>query len=140
MNTRRLYDSSIGEVERYKYLESERLGRDVGPRAAEDWHHRHWKPYVRYRWVEHLRGDVCYEEFPVEMFGQLRELIPESPELVDAVLERFCSEDAGENLQIVVWARKTGRDTAMVERILTVLRINMLRCNHACEKLADEAQ
>lgn len=140
VTTRKLYDSALSEVERYKYLESEREGHDIGAEAARLWHGRYWRPYVRHRWVEHLRGEVCYEEFPREMFGQLRELIPECPKLVDEVLDIFCSQDGeGENLNIVVWARQTGRDTRMVERILTVLCINMLRCNHACERLTDES-
>ena len=69
----------------HKYIESQKAGHDLGATAIDDWQRRHWTLWLRHRYVEHLLGETCWEEFDVARFGRLRVLFEAYPELLDEV-------------------------------------------------------
>ena len=68
---------SLREVARrhadeHRWLESERIGRDLGPVAYLQWRKRYWRTFCRWRYLEHLLGTCRYAEFPVQRYNTLR--------------------------------------------------------------------
>jgi hypothetical protein len=51
-----VYVEGEQEALRYKWIESEKAGRDLGEAAIRRWVQDHWWGYLRARWVEHLQG------------------------------------------------------------------------------------
>ena len=44
------------EIKKYKWIESEKLGRDIGwERAAREWLQNHFPEWKRYRWERAIR-------------------------------------------------------------------------------------
>src|SRR3954463_15634623 len=56
-------------MERHKWLESEKAGRDLGDRALTDWIERYWKGFTRAKLVEHFYGWRCWGAFDEHDFG-----------------------------------------------------------------------
>src|SRR3954447_22643925 len=46
-------DRGSEEARRYKWIESEKAGRDLGDSAIRRWVHEHWNGFLRARWLEH---------------------------------------------------------------------------------------
>jgi len=67
-----IYKCALAEARAYKWLLSERCGYDVGDYALQDWYQRFWKPFLRWRFFEHLSGDRCFQQFTLHNFGRLR--------------------------------------------------------------------
>ena len=125
-----LFREASQEAERHKYLESEKAGRDLGPAAIEDWQRRHWTLWLRHRWLEHLLGVACWEEFEPERFGRLRALFGAHARLLDEIIDRV--RRGAENIDILCWAAIERRDLSAVLRVLTELRLNETRCTRHC--------
>ena len=51
-----VYIESEQEALRYKWIESEKAGHDLGEVAIRRWVKDHWWGYLRARWLEHLQG------------------------------------------------------------------------------------
>jgi len=130
MTPRSLFCESLSEAERHKYIESEKARRDLGPEAIEDWQRRFWTQWLRHRWVEHLMGDVCWEEFDDWRLGRLPALFGGHAGLLGEVIELV--RRGGENADIVWWAATGRRDIGTVVRMLTELRLNEIRCCRGC--------
>jgi hypothetical protein len=128
-----LFQEALGEAERHKYLESEKAGHDLGQSAIEDWHRRHWTIWLRHRWLEHLLGTTCWEEFEPERFGRLRALFGAHARLLDEIIERV--RRGAENIDILCWAAVERRDMDAVVRMLIELRLNEIRCTRYCLSL-----
>lgn len=124
-----LFRRALLEAERHRYLQSERAGQDVGPEAIDQWHRHYWTLWLRHRWLEHLLGDVRYEEFEAEQYGQLRRLFG-SCRLLDEVVEKV--RQGAENIDVLVWAAGAGRDLRAVVRMLVEMRVNEIRCTRFC--------
>lgn len=60
------------QAEAHRWVESERSGHDVGPRAYLDWRRRYWRNFCRWRYLEHLLGHCRYREFDPTHFALLR--------------------------------------------------------------------
>jgi hypothetical protein len=90
---------SIPEVARqhadaHRWFESERRGCDVGPAAYGQWRKRYWRLFCRWRYLEHLLGICCYQEFEPELFGSLRQQEEWSfDEVMDFALRRVLTDD-----------------------------------------------
>jgi hypothetical protein len=125
-----LFREALQEAERHKYLESQKAGRDLGPGAIEDWQRRHWTIWLRHRWLEHLLGATCWEEFEPERFGRLAALLGGHRDILDHVANMI--RRGAENLDIIWWAAFERRDLGTVLRILTELRLNDIRCTRHC--------
>src|SRR5215510_6559441 len=50
-----VYAESEKEAQEFKWIESEKAGRDLGEDALRNWVQTHWWGYLRARWVEHLQ-------------------------------------------------------------------------------------
>ena len=130
-----LFREAVAEAECYKYLESEKADRDLGPAAIDDWHRHHWPAWLRHRWVEHLLGRRCWEELEAWRFGRLRTLFPTQQALVGEVLDLVLR--GAENADLLWWAARERRSLPTVVAILTEIRINEIRCSRQCFVFAE---
>ncbi|WP_337175744.1 hypothetical protein [Paludisphaera sp.] len=116
-----------GELEalRFKWIESEKAGHDLGEAAIRLWICRHWNRFIRLRWLEHLHGETCWIEFDPRAFGILRRSpLLDSP-LTETILEHFRWGE--ENLHIIQWAMDAGQPMDEIRLILTILDVNSSR-------------
>lgn len=114
------------EAQRFKWIQSEKEGRDLGEHAIRLWVRRHWNGFLRQRWLEHLQGRTRWIELQPEDFGLLERQFRDSP-LLDEILDRL--RILKENLDIILWARDAYAPTDMGEvlRILEDLDVNSCR-------------
>src|SRR5262245_57565368 len=55
----------------FKWIESEKAGRDLGEDAIRRWVKYHWCGFLRARWLEHLQGRRFWVELDNSTFGLL---------------------------------------------------------------------
>jgi len=137
MQPRSLFQEALSEAQRHKYLESEKVGRDLGRTAIDDWQRRHWTIWLRHRWLEHLLGAACWEEFEGWRFGRLHALFSSRQSLLDEVVDLV--RRGGENADILWWAAREERDISAVIRMLIELRLNEIRCTRRCFAFARQS-
>jgi len=135
MEAKSLFEEALAEAHRHKHIESEKAGRDLGQKAIEDWHRRHWTIWLRHRWLEHLLGEQCWREFEPWRFGRLRTLFAAHRALMDEVAEMV--RGGAENFDILWWAAREGRAMQVVVRMLIELRLNEIRCTRGCFEFAN---
>jgi hypothetical protein len=123
-----VYVESEQEALRYKWIESEKAGRDLGEVAIRRWVQQHWWGYLRARWLEHLQGRRFWVELDRGDFGLLQRKFQDDALLLDRILDRL--KTGQENLNIVLWALDWGIPMAAVIHILEVLDINSRRLAH----------
>src|SRR5271163_3512445 len=116
------------EADRFKWIESEKAGRDLGEQAIRRWVKDHWWGYLRARWLEHLEGKQFWEELDRGDFGLLQRRFHENTLLLDRILDRLKSGQ--ENLDIILWALDWGINLTDVIAILQALDINSRRLAH----------
>src|SRR5947209_4629860 len=112
----------------YKWIESEKAGRDLGEAAIRRWVQQHWWGYLRARWLEHLHGRRFWVELDRGDFGLLKLKFQEEALLLDRILDRL--KTGQENLDIILWALDWGVPMSEVRHILEVLDINSRRLAH----------
>ncbi len=66
-----LWAHSRHEIERHKWIECEKAGRDLGEAPIFDWISMHWNGFLRARWLEHLQGKTFWTELDRGDFGVL---------------------------------------------------------------------
>ncbi|NOX55306.1 MAG: hypothetical protein GXP27_12890 [Planctomycetes bacterium] len=120
-----LYEEAWKEADRYKWIQSEKQGRDLGDVALKEWFRKYWIDFCRYRRIEHVRGDRCWAEFGYDNFGQLYPLIRNCDLLTDRILDRIAA--GMDNLEIICWALDWGMPMGRVLEILEQLDINRAR-------------
>jgi hypothetical protein len=113
------------EAEVFKWIESERAGRDLGPECINRWVKLHWWGYLRARWIEHIQGIRFWVELDRNDFGILKRAFKEQELLLDRILDRIKSGQ--ENLDIILWAHEWNLPMTEVLRILQGLDINSRR-------------
>ena len=123
-----VYEDSQREAERYKWIESEKAGYDLGETAIRRWVKEHWWGYLRARWLEHLQGRRFWVELDRVDFGLLQRRYQDDSELLDRILDRLKS--GKENLDVILWAHDFGMPMARVLEILEALNINACRLAH----------
>ena len=84
-----VYANCKEEVARYKWIESEKAGHDLGEAAVRRWVRDHWWGFLRARWLEHLQGKRFWVELDRENFGLLQRLFEDDPVLLDRILDRI---------------------------------------------------
>jgi hypothetical protein len=119
-----LHECGEREAQRFKWIESEKAGRDLGEMAIRSWIREHWNGFLRDRWLEHLQGKTFWIELDHSDFGLLRTTFHESP-LVDPILEHV--KLGQENLDIINWAIYNDLPMADVIAILEMLDVNKRR-------------
>ncbi len=115
------------EAQKYKWIESEKAGRDLGEEAVRKWMHCHWNGYLRARWIEHLQGTRFWVELDRGDYGLLQHRFQDESDalLLDRLLDRL--KAGQENLDILRWALDWGVSTRRVIFMLEVLDINSRR-------------
>lgn len=126
-----VYDDSEQEAARYKWIESEKAGCDLGEDAIRRWVREHWSGYLRSRWLEHLQGRRFWVELDRGDFGLLLREFSDNQLLLDRILDRLKSGQ--ENLQVIIWAFEWHIDIDPVIEILKALDINSRRLAHRFE-------
>ena len=92
-----LYVEGEQEALRFKWIESEKAGCDLGEAAIRKWVKDHWWGYLRARWIEHLQGKTFWMELDRGDFGLLQRRFQEKALLLDRILDRL--KAGQENLQ-----------------------------------------
>ncbi len=131
---RSVYDDCRVEEDRFKWIESEKAGRDLGEDAIHRWVKEHWNGYLRARWVEHLQGKCFWIELDRDDFGLLHRKFQDQRQLLDAILDRL--KDGQENLGILRWSTDCQIPSETVIDILEALDINSRRLRHRFELAA----
>ncbi len=67
-----LHQCGEEEAQRFKWIESEKAGRDLGETAIRSWIGQHWNGFLRHRWLEHLQGKAFWIELDQGDFGLLQ--------------------------------------------------------------------
>ena len=116
------------EAARYKWIESEKVGYDLGEGAIRRWVKDHWTGYLRARWVEHLQGKCFWVELDRGDFGLLERKFHDNTLLLDRILDRLMSGQ--ENLHVICWAHDWNVPVVPVLQILEALDINSRRLEH----------
>ncbi len=128
MDKSSVYSDCEQEALRYKWIESEKAGHDLGEDAIRLWVKRHWWGYLRARWLEHLQGKRFWVELDRGDFGLLQREFHDNTLLLDRILDRLKSGQ--ENLDIIIWAKNWGLPITPVLQILEALDINSRRLAH----------
>lgn len=81
-----------------------------------------WHRWVCARWMEHLRGERCWEELDRGDFGLLRKDWHGNLELVEDVVARIAA--GVEPLYVLLWAAETGQPLDDVVAVLRTLDVN----------------
>ena len=123
-----VYAEGEQEALRFKWIESEKAGCDLGEAAIRRWVQCHWWGYLRARWLEHLQGKRFWVELDRGDFGLLQKKFHDNTLLLDRILDRL--KAGQENLDIICWAQTWGIDIEPVLQILEALDINSRRLAH----------
>ena len=121
----RVYEEAEQAIQEYKWIQSERAGRDLGADAELDWVQRNWTTFCRARLVRHLRGEVHFEEFGADCFGVLSGRFGELKGLLDLVLERL--QQGAENLDLIRWGNQQQLPINQLVEVLVAADINRHR-------------
>jgi len=106
------------EALRFKWIESEKAGRDLGDSAIHTWVRRHWNRFVRDCWIEHLEGRAFWAELDQGDFGILQKEDAPAP-LFDEIVQKI--RDGGENLDILCWSHEETLSRDELGRVLHIL-------------------
>ncbi|MFO0926844.1 MAG: hypothetical protein U0736_07350 [Gemmataceae bacterium] len=128
METSSVYVDGEQEALRFKWIESEKAGHDLGEAAIRRWVQNHWWGYLRARWLEHLQGKKFWVELDRGDFGLLQRKFHDNTLLLDRILDRL--KVGQENLDIICWAHNWGMPMDAVLEILEALDINSRRLAH----------
>jgi hypothetical protein len=123
-----VYVACEQEIDRYKWIESEKAGCDLGEVAVKRWVKEHWWGYLRARWLEHLQGKQFWVELDRGDFGLLQRTFQDQALLLDRIMDRI--KAGQENLDILCWAHAWGIPTEPILNILEALDINSRRLAH----------
>jgi len=123
-----VYEDSQLEAERYKWIESEKAGYDLGENAIGRWVKEHWSGYLRARWLEHLQGKTFWIELDRGDFGLLLRAFQDNSLLLDRIVDRL--KAGQENLNLILWAQDWQVPIDDVLAILEALDMNSRRLAH----------
>lgn len=126
-----IYDDSEAEAARFKWIESEKAGFDLGEEAIRKWVKDHWSGYLRAKWLEHLQGTCFWVELDRGDFGLLQTQFQDQRDVLDPILAKLKSGQ--ENLDIIRWACHNDHPIDTVLCILEALDINSRRLVHRFE-------
>jgi len=119
---------ALQAMERHKWIESQKVGRDLGRAAYHHWLEQCWIGWVRSKLLEHLFGLRCWGAFGTGHFGLLKRSTVEH-HVATSDLHR-CSEilaRGGENLDVISWALEQQRDLEGILWLLDRIDINAKR-------------
>ncbi len=120
-----VYTDCKVEIDKFKWIESERVGYDLGESAVRQWVTDHWRGYLRAKWLEHLQGKRFWIELDRGDFGLLSRAFSADRDLLNAILEQL--KAGQENLDVLCWAKHNQIAPDPVVNILEALDINSRR-------------
>lgn len=120
-----VYVDGEQEALKYKWIESEKAGYDLGEDAIRHWVKCHWWGFLRARWLEHLQGNRFWVELDRGDFGLFQRRFQDQTLLLDRIVDRL--KAGQENLDILLWALDWGLHLPQVRDILEALDINSRR-------------
>lgn len=123
-----VWAESRREIDRHKWIESEKAGYDMGEDAIFRWIKVHWKGFLRARWLEHLQGKTFWIELDRGTFGLLDRDFQDQRSLLEGIVERL--KAGQENLDIILWALATQQPMDDVVAILAALDVNSIRLGY----------
>lgn len=118
-------DDAREEAERFRWIESEKAGHDLGEEAIQRWVVLHWAAFVRGRALEHLAGRRFWLSMPREDFGALVREFPNDRDLVNEVVFRLAN--GADNLTVLQWATDFEVPVDRVCDVLQRIDLNALR-------------
>ena len=127
-----IYADCEAEAAKFKWIESEKAGFDLGETAIRKWVKDHWTGYLRAKWLEHLQGKCFWIELDRGDFGLLLHQFQDQRDLLDPILDKLKSGQ--ENLDIICWAKTSRYPIETVLLILEALDINSRRLVHQFER------
>jgi len=129
-NPRSLQRCGQEEAQRFKWIQSEKEGKDLGDQAIRQWISSHWNGFLRQRWLEHLQGKSFWIELQGDDFAILQRAFRSSP-LLHPILDRL--KVLKENLDIIRWAQDVYTREEMEEVISILEAIDVNACRLHCE-------
>ena len=123
-----VYRHGTFEVLKHKWIQSQKVGYDLGEVAICEWVQLHWTGFLRARWVEHLQGKHFWAELFQCDYGLLLRRFQDRSQLLDAILDQLKS--GKENLDVLLWACDEGIPLDPVFEILEALDVNSSRLIH----------
>ena len=134
VDRRSIFTDCVDEANRFKWIESEKAGHDLGERAIRNWVKQHWWDYLRARWQEHLQGNCFWTELDRGDFGLLQQDFTEHKQLLNQIVGLL--KDGHENLGVILWAFRNNIPLEPVRQILEALDINSRRLIHKFDNVA----
>ena len=125
---RSVYTDCVLEAERFKWIQSEKAGYDLGESAIRQWVRDHWSGDLRARWDEHLQGTCFWVELDRGDYGLLQREFRDRAPLLDEILGWL--KRGKENLDVIQWACTKCIPLDPVIEILTALDVNSRRLVH----------
>ncbi len=116
------------EEDKFKWLESEKVGYDLGESAIRNWVRDHWSGYLRAKWLEHLQGKCFWTELDRGDFGLLQHQFQDQRDLLEPIVDKL--KCGYENLTVIAWAKAHRVPIDAVLQILEALDINSRRMVH----------
>jgi hypothetical protein len=115
-------------IDRHKWIESQKAGRDLGKSAVEDWLERYWKGWTRSKLMEHFYGWRCWGAFDESDFGLLTRSSVEH-HVRHEILEQVAAilAEGGENLDVINWALSVDQPLDEILWVLDRIDINAKR-------------
>lgn len=126
--TASIHDDCRVEEDAFKWIESEKVGHDLGDNAIRRWVQVHWWGYLRARWLEHLQGTCFWVELDRGDFGLLPRMFVEHGKLLSEIIDKL--KAGQENLDVINWALDNRISMDTVRDILEKLDINSRRLAH----------
>jgi hypothetical protein len=126
-----VWADSRREIDCYKWIESEKVGYDLGEAAVRRWIKDHWHGYLRNRWLDHLQGRTFWVELDRNDFGLLQQKFQDQAYLLDLILQRL--KACQENLHIFLWAHEFQLPIEPILAILEAIDINSKRISYQFE-------
>src|SRR5438270_2471123 len=114
-----VYVDGEQEALRFKWIESEKAGCDLGESAIRRWVQNHGWGYLRARWLEHLQGARFWVELDRGDFGLLQRRFQDQALHLDRILDRL--KAGQENLDILLWALDWNISLLAVREVLEAL-------------------
>ena len=132
-----LLPAAWDEIQRHKWIESEKARRDMGHQAVEDWLKHFWWRFCRWRRIEHIEGVHRWFEFSHEDFAKVLRPILEDDRLTMVIVELMKADRRRvmNDLEIIEWARDAQVPMERVIEILGDIHINVARLDPPAEWL-----
>ena len=127
VETSSVFQIAFLEACEHRWVESEKCGFDLGEAVLDDWYERFWASFVRHRHVEHLLGEVYWEEFPGRSFAIFQPVLSDEDILGEEFIDLY--RQGWENLDFYTRACQVEWDLERVYDLLILINMNNARLN-----------